>query len=74
LITTAGDTIVSDWGGKIFQLKGGQTQLLTDLSNLSENAANIEWVDKAKLLIVPTFFGNSLRAFRFVPTQRRLHH
>lgn len=64
LVTAAKDTIVSDWGGKVFRLAEGQPQLLIDLTSIQENAADIEWIEKEQLLVVPTFFGNSLRAFR----------
>lgn len=66
LITSSGDTIVSDFGGKIFQLNDQQAQLIIDLSTINENAADIAWAERPGLLLVPTFFGNTVRAFKLL--------
>lgn len=59
------DYLVSDWNGQIFHVSGDgtKTQLL-DTRGDKINSADIEYVAKRKLLIVPTFFKNKLVAYR----------
>lgn len=60
-----GNYFVSDWNGQIFHVNadGTKTQLL-DTREAKTNSADIEYVAKKKLLVVPTFFGNKLVAYR----------
>ncbi len=56
---------VSDWNGQVFHVTGGgEKQQLLDTREAKVNAADIEYVAKKKLLVVPTFFGNKLVAYR----------
>lgn len=56
---------VSDWNGQIFHVKAnGQKQQLLDTRPQKLNAADIDYVPGRKLLVVPTFFGNKLVAYR----------
>ena len=56
---------VSDWNGQIFHVTGGgEKQQLLDTRQQKVSAADIEYVAKKRLLIVPTFFGNKLIAYR----------
>ncbi|MFD2574411.1 SMP-30/gluconolactonase/LRE family protein [Spirosoma soli] len=60
-----GNYFVSDWNGQIFHVMGsGQKEKLLDTREQKVNSADIEYVAKKKLLIVPTFFGNKLIAYR----------
>lgn len=56
---------VSDWNGQLFHVNadGTKEQLLDTRSN-KINSADIDYVSKKKLLIVPTFYKNSLVAYR----------
>ncbi|WP_293680259.1 MULTISPECIES: ATP-binding protein [unclassified Spirosoma] len=60
-----GSFFVSDWNGQIFHVNadGTKEQLLDTRSN-KINSADIDYVSKKKLLIVPTFYKNSLVAYR----------
>jgi len=56
---------VSDWNGQVFHVTGGgEKQQLLDTREAKVNSADIEYVAKKKLLVVPTFFGNKLVAYR----------
>ena len=60
-----GNYFVSDWNGQIFHVNGDgtKTQLL-DTREAKTNSADIDYVARKKLLVVPTFFGNKLVAYR----------
>ena len=56
---------VSDWNGQVFHVNGGgEKQQLLDTRKEKVSSADIEYVQKKKLLIVPTFFSNKLVAYR----------
>lgn len=60
-----GGYFVSDWNGQLFAVSAdGQKQQLMDTREAKINSADIEYVPGKKLLIVPTFFGNKLIAYR----------
>ncbi|UHG92720.1 SMP-30/gluconolactonase/LRE family protein [Spirosoma oryzicola] len=60
-----GNFIVSDWSGQVFHVSAdGTKQQLLDTRSDKVNAADIEYIPKEKLLIVPTFFKNKLVAYR----------
>mgnify|MGYP002777666582 CR=1 FL=1 len=62
---TKGGYFVSDWNGQVFFVGGdGQKQQLLDTRPDKINAADITYVPKKRLLIVPTFLKNSLVAYR----------
>lgn len=60
-----GNYFVSDWSGRLFHIAadGTKTDLL-DTRAEKVNAADIEYVAKKKLLVVPTFFKNKLVAYK----------
>jgi hypothetical protein len=63
-----GDFIVSCWAGLVYYVyaDGRVTQLLdTRASKL--NTADIGWNAATKTLYIPTFFGNSVQAFKLKP-------
>lgn len=56
---------VSDWNGQLFFVdEAGEKQQLLDTRPAKLNTADIEYVKKARLLLVPTFFGNKVVAYR----------
>ena len=60
-----GGYFVSDWNGQVFAVGAdGQKQQLLDTREAKVNSADIEYVPGKKLLIVPTFYGNKLVAYR----------
>ena len=61
-----GNYFVSDWNGQVFHVNAdGTKQQLIDTRADKVNAADIDYVAKRKLLIVPTFFKNKLVAYRW---------
>lgn len=58
--------IVSDWMGQVFYInsKNKKYQLLDTRTN-EINAADIDYIVDSNLLIVPTFFKNSIMAYTF---------
>lgn len=59
--------IYSDWRGHVTYQHGTEKQMLldttTDSTNVS-NAADIDYIADRKLLLVPTFYHNSVAAYR----------
>lgn len=56
---------VSDWNGQLFHVNAdGSKQQLLDTREAKINSADIDYVPKKKLLIVPTFYKNSLVAYQ----------
>lgn len=57
--------IVTDWDGEIFMINPdfSKTSLLST-KELQTNAADIEFIPELDLLLVPTFFKNSVVAYR----------
>ena len=61
-----GNYFVSDWNGQVFHVSAdGTKQQLLDTREQKINAADIDYIAKKKLLVVPTFFKNKLVAYRF---------
>ncbi len=60
-----GNYFVSDWNGQVFHVNAdGSKEQLLDTREQKINAADIDYVARKKLLIVPTFYKNSLVAYR----------
>lgn len=56
--------IVTEWGGKVWHIKAdGSTDLKLDTSKEKINSADIGYNPKTKMLFVPTFFHNTVKAF-----------
>ncbi|MBO0951402.1 SMP-30/gluconolactonase/LRE family protein [Fibrella forsythiae] len=56
---------VSDWNGQVFFVdKLGEKQSLLDTRASKINSADIEYIKRGKLLLVPTFFKNTVVAYR----------
>lgn len=61
-----GNFFVSDWNGQVFHVSAdGTKEQLLDTREQKINSADIEYVAKKKLLIVPTFFSNKLVAYQW---------
>ncbi|WP_080240929.1 SMP-30/gluconolactonase/LRE family protein [Spirosoma rigui] len=57
---------VSDWNGQVFHVGAdGSKQQVLDTRADKVNTADIEYVAKKKLLVIPTFFKNKLVAYRW---------
>ncbi|RYF66782.1 MAG: ATP-binding protein [Cytophagaceae bacterium] len=60
-----GGFFVSDWNGQVFFVdKSGEKQSLLDTRTSKINSADIEYFKRGKLLLVPTFFKNTVVAYR----------
>lgn len=60
-----GDFIVSCWAGLVYYVSAdGRIQQLLDSRELKLNTADIGWDAATKTLYVPTFFGNSVQAYK----------
>ena len=57
--------LISDWAQNVYKVHPKKEKLLI-LNTGSENinAADIEYIPRKKLLLVPTFFDNSVRAYK----------
>lgn len=62
----ADEYLVSDWMGRVFYIdsKKKKTEILNTKSS-EINAADIDYITEKNLLIVPTFFKNSVIAYTF---------
>ena len=61
-----GNYFVSDWNGQVFHVSAdGSKQQLLDMRTDKVNTADIEYVAKKKLLVIPTFYKNKLVAYRW---------
>lgn len=61
-----GNYFVSDWNGRVFHVNAdGTKEQLIDTRADKINAADIDYVSKRNLLIVPTFLKNKLVAYRW---------
>lgn len=56
--------IVSVWSGAIWYIKGGEKELLFDGKAVKTSTADIGWDPANKIVYVPTFFANTLIAFK----------
>jgi len=61
-----GEFIYSNWPGKIFVTKGAESIKLLDTVD-KKNTADIDYVPGKKLVLVPTFLGNSVEAYKLNP-------
>lgn len=69
-----GNYLVSHWEGKIFRVSPeGEVFELIDLRERGLNAADFEFVHEHDLLVVPTFLGNRVLAYRLAPSMNAAH-
>ncbi|HSO89313.1 MAG TPA: hypothetical protein VLQ91_22355 [Draconibacterium sp.] len=62
----AGDFVFSNWPGRIFIHKNGQTIKLLDTTAQELKTADIDYDLKHDLVLVPTFFDNKIVAYKIV--------
>ncbi len=55
--------IISCWQGEVYYVNDSIVQKILDIKDLKLNAADAWYVGTENLLVVPTFFGNSVRAY-----------
>jgi sugar lactone lactonase YvrE len=55
--------LVSCWHGQVYAVVHGRPTLLLDTQDQKLNAADAYYIENEKLLLVPTFYGNSLMAY-----------
>jgi len=57
--------IVSDWEGEIFQVSRDNSKAsLLRTKEMQSNTADMEYIEELKLLLVPTFFKNTITAYK----------
>lgn len=62
-----GALMISNWNGQVYHVTfSGEVTLLMDSQGVKLNAADIEVIQEKNLLLVPTFFGNSVTAYQLV--------
>jgi len=65
LIVLNEDTfIASKWGGEIYLIQNGEAVKLLDTTAEESNTADIGYIPKDKLVIVPTFFKDKVVAYK----------
>lgn len=62
----AGDFVFSNWPGRIFIHKNGQTIKLLDTTAQELKTADIDYDLKNDLVLVPTFFDNKILAYKII--------
>lgn len=61
-----GNFIFSNWGGKIYVSNNGEIIKLLDQSADKLNTADLDYIPKTKMVLVPTFFGNKVDAYQLI--------
>ena len=63
--TNAGNYVVSDWKGEIFYVTNGTaTSLYNTVADRKAQTADIGIIPNDNIILVPTFFGNGVKAFK----------
>ncbi|MEQ6120656.1 gluconolaconase [Reichenbachiella sp. MALMAid0571] len=64
LVPVGNDYMVSNWNGEVYFVKAdGSKSKLLDTKTEKLNSADIEFIAAKNLLLVPTFFGNTVAAY-----------
>ena len=62
-----GDFIVSQWEGKLFRITSeGQITKLLDMTAPKVYTADFTYISEKNLIIIPTFFGNRVIAYKII--------
>jgi hypothetical protein len=61
-----GNFIFSNWPGRIFISNDSEVILLHDSTKEEQKTADIEYIPSMNLLLVPTFFGNTVDAYKLI--------
>jgi sugar lactone lactonase YvrE len=60
-----GNFFISSWGGEVYYvLKSGEKVKILDTQAQGVNAADIDYIEKDNILLVPTFFNNRVVAYK----------
>ena len=60
-----GNFFVSNWNGEVYFVnKEGNSWKILDTKAVKLNCADIEYLEKSSILLVPTFFGNQVSAYK----------
>ncbi len=61
-----GNLLVSLWKGKIYKVsEDGLISLILHTENRGHYSADFEYIPEKRLLIVPTFYNNTVQAYRY---------
>lgn len=59
------DYLVSNWNGEVYYISADfEKELILDTKEMGANAADIAFLEESETLLVPTFFGNQLVAYK----------
>jgi hypothetical protein len=58
--------LISNWNGEVNYVKDGVVEKVLDTKEAKFNAADIWYIPSEKLVLVPTFFGNTVAAYSLV--------
>lgn len=59
------DYLVSNWNGEVYYVTSTwEKELILDTKEMGANAADIEFIASSNTLLVPTFFGNQVVAYK----------
>ena len=62
-----GGYLCTSWAGKVFYVSDkGKTTVLLDSEGIEENAADLDYSIQNKILYVPTFFKNQVKAYKLI--------
>ncbi len=59
-----GEYLVSTWNGNVYIVKGSTVEKMLDLSGAKINTADIGYDARSQVVYVPTFYKNSVMAFK----------
>jgi sugar lactone lactonase YvrE len=66
VLTGKNEYIVSSWSGEVYYVAtDGKAQKLLDTKGQKLNSADIDYDPKTGTVFIPTFFGNSVMAYKF---------
>ncbi|MCB0668742.1 MAG: hypothetical protein KDC80_23120, partial [Saprospiraceae bacterium] len=61
--------LISNWNGEVYEITADwKKHMLLDTKSMNKNAADIEVIAAKNLLLVPTFFGNTVAAYNITKT------
>jgi sugar lactone lactonase YvrE len=64
-VNNAGNYLVSHWQGQVFRITPvGEVVEILDIMSEGLNVADFEFIKKKNLLVIPTFLGNKVVAYR----------
>ncbi|MCF6241059.1 MAG: hypothetical protein L3J74_06910 [Bacteroidales bacterium] len=66
LVTMGDDTyLISDWVGNVYKVAAGKERVkIFSTGDKNINAADIEYIQSKKMLLIPTFFDNRVAAYK----------